>query len=181
MNVMEEKQYTIIDEYTRYFSIVREKSLEDLRESDIVIFDLDGVLADVRHRIHYVDPKVSKKLNWDIFFEECVNDIPNKDMIKLLKVFVEKGYRIYILSGRSTAVKKETLEWFDYYNIPFDFMFLRPIKNYEMDYKLKKKWIEEIIGLEGKYKVFMVFDDNEENIEMFRNAGIHAFHVVINY
>ena len=38
-----------------------------------VIFDLDGTLADIRHRRPLVE---NGNNNWDEFFKQCVNDIP---------------------------------------------------------------------------------------------------------
>jgi phosphoglycolate phosphatase-like HAD superfamily hydrolase len=38
-----------------------------------VIFDLDGTLADLTHRLHYVK---NGNRNWDKFFEECDKDLP---------------------------------------------------------------------------------------------------------
>lgn len=182
----------VIEEYTKHVKLSIDKWTNTLEPAKIVIFDLDGVIADVRHRIHFIDRVIARgkyhgievvgnKSDWDKFFKACPDDTPNKDMVDLLKIFVDRGHKIYILSGRSASVKKETFEWFSHYNIPFDFMFLRPVENYEIDFSLKFRWINKIIELEGLDKIFMAFDDNVKNVEVFRNVGIQSFLVVINY
>lgn len=189
---MPQEEKTIIEEYIEYVGLSIDRRTNTLEPARIVIFDLDGVIADVRHRVHFIDRTISREDNhgikvvghhpdWDKFFKACPDDVPNKDMVDLLKIFVDWGHKIYILSGRSASVKKETLEWFSRYIIPFDFMFLRPVENYEIDFRLKSRWINKIIELEGLDKIFMAFDDNVKNVEIFRNAGIQSFLVVINY
>lgn len=178
---MEQKPHDMISEYENYFEVTN-NNIGGRRDRDgmgkIVIFDLDGVLADIRHRLHHIE---GENHNWIKFFSECVDDKPNRNMIELLISFIEFNYKIYILSGRSESVREKTMEWFDDYRVPIDFMFLRPGTNYLPASILKREWLKKIIETEGKDNIFMVFDDEEKNVKMYRDAGIQSFHVVINY
>jgi len=42
------------------------------RIENLYVFDLDGTLADLKHRIHYIKGQVK---DWDTFSQECDKDI----------------------------------------------------------------------------------------------------------
>jgi len=67
-----------------------------------VIFDLDGTIALIDHRRHFVE---GKNKDWDMFFKACVNDEPNKPVIEILNILSLKGYIIIIVSGRSADMR----------------------------------------------------------------------------
>lgn len=90
----------------------------------MIIFGLDGVLADWKHRRHVVDP--SKNLisngdkngiypngwqpNWKSFYETCDNDEPIKSTIKVIKGLLGRDYYandedVHIWSGRCESVR----------------------------------------------------------------------------
>ena len=81
----------------------------------IVLCDLDGTLADVNHRLHYIKnddgtKKTRKESDWGSFHTECINDAPNEDVIEILNSLV-RGWgsgchmcgaverEVYFLSG----------------------------------------------------------------------------------
>ena len=83
----------------------------------IVLCDLDGTLADVNHRLHYIKnadgtKKTRKESDWDSFHTECINDVPNEDVIEILHSLVREWWQeVYFLSGRNDVVRAETVEW----------------------------------------------------------------------
>lgn len=107
----------------------------------MIIFDLDGTLADCEHRRHFVDPEksgysqlynspqcfFSKKWvkffdedpiarefipDWDAFFEACDQDTPIKPVIEILiDLWLRNGSEIQIWSGRSCKVALKTFSW----------------------------------------------------------------------
>lgn len=104
----------------------------------MIIFDLDGTLADCRHRRHFVDPTTSVnnilqgydgsgnlieesgvyrnivdgkrfKPDWKSFYEACDKDKIIKPVVSL---FIQYCHRdIEIWSGRSESVRKKTEVW----------------------------------------------------------------------
>ena len=64
---------------------------------NIVLCDLDGTLADVNHRLHYIKnddgtKKTRKESDWGSFHTECINDVPNNDVIEILHSLVREGW-----------------------------------------------------------------------------------------
>ncbi len=102
----------------------------------LYIFDLDGTLADLKHRRHFVEipfvvcdncthwhnehkcrccgVKHPFKPNWDAFHAACVDDAPIKPVIETLVALAgTAGTRadVWIWSGRMETVRNETETW----------------------------------------------------------------------
>ena len=50
----------------------------------LYIFDLDGTLCNIEHRLHLLDNKTDKD-RWDKFYKACVNDKPNMPVLQILQ------------------------------------------------------------------------------------------------
>lgn len=106
----------------------------------LYIFDLDGTLAMVEHRRHFVErppcpfcgwsktcdhdlpanlqpssippgERQPFKPDWRAFFAACVHDEPNLPVIQTLQALRRGGAECWIWSGRSDEVRTETIEW----------------------------------------------------------------------
>jgi len=77
----------------------------------MIIFDLDGTLADITHRLHFIqkEPK-----DWDGFFAACVADKPIAHTIEIMNILMNRD-RVEIWTGRSDIVREETIRWLDIY------------------------------------------------------------------
>ena len=75
--------------------------------SKIIVFDIDGTIADCTRRLHHV-----KKDNpdWKSFFEECVNDTPIESMCDM-SIVLSQYYDIVFCTGRSEECREQTEEW----------------------------------------------------------------------
>ena len=94
-----------------------------MKDKNLIICDIDGTLANVQHRLHYIkNPDGSKKpykeRDWDSFHKACVDDTLYKDVREILWNIYDAGRRrefsdriVYFFSGRSEVVRKETEEW----------------------------------------------------------------------
>ena len=101
------------------------KYTESVYERNIIICDLDGTIANVQHRLHYIkNPDGTMKpyaeRDWDSFHAACVDDEPYKDVIEILHNLYDAGRRrgiegsdreIYFFSGRNESVRNETIAW----------------------------------------------------------------------
>lgn len=79
----------------------------------IVVFDIDGVLADHRHRLHFVaNPDGSKKKNpdWGSFSAHCSLDQP-VPLGKQLYEMLSKDHDIAFVSGRLNSMREITVGW----------------------------------------------------------------------
>jgi phosphoglycolate phosphatase-like HAD superfamily hydrolase len=134
---------------------------------DMVIFDLDGTLALIDHRLHFLE---GKKKNWRKFFAACVDDLPNEPVIEVLRGLRKQGYSIWITSGRSDEVRSETVAWLQKYAIPYDELLMRSQGDLTADHTLKQGWLKN--GTLQKDRVLMVFDDRDKVVAMWRAQGL---------
>ena len=140
-----------------------------------VIFDLDGTLANIDKR-RDVSTKDNGKLDWDKFFDpkNISLDQPNLPVVWLAQTMFDKGFRVVIFSGRSDITKDATLKWLDKHDIKFDLLRMRPHSlKFVPDAELKKEWLDEL----GKDFVFLVVDDRQKVVDMWRKQGLNTWQV----
>jgi len=137
----------------------------------IVIFDLDGTICDITHRLHWI--KGDKK-RWDKFFADCVKDEPKEDIIDIMKALYEH-YIIWIFSGRSDVVRENTAEWLHANGVPYNFLKMRKEGDYTPDDMLKASWIDEFKLTPNQ--VVAIFDDRQRIVDMWRKKGFTCLQV----
>ena len=133
---------------------------------ECIIFDIDGTLCDLSHRLPL---KKSKKL----FHLSCINDKPKFEIIALYKS-LSKNYKIVGISCRPEFSRSQTLKWLNYYNIFFDELFLRDDNDTRNDAEIKFDFLNE---LKLKYKILFAVDDRQSVVDMFRKNGVTCLQV----
>lgn len=148
-----------------------------MNDRRIIIFDLDGTIALCEHRRHFVS---GEHKNWTAFFNSCVNDLPNKPVIEILNEFaIKRQYVIVILSGRTEDVREKTIEWLKKNKVHYDFLYMRPSKDYSPDEKLKFEMLETAkkeLNF-SQEDILCVFDDRNKVVDMWRKNGLTCFQV----
>ena len=142
----------------------------------IVIFDLDGTLADITAR-RTLSTKDNNKMDWGVF-QDPKNidlDVPNQKVVDMLDMIDNTDkYQIWILSGRSDVTKDVTINWLSNHGINYDHLIMRDQDNlYMPDNDLKQSWLNDI----GVDNVAMVFDDRNQVVDMWRANGLTTFQV----
>ena len=146
----------------------------DYRNNNIVIFDLDGTLANIDKRRTLATK--NGKMNWNVFFnsDNIDLDTPNQTVIDMANMLSKQGYLIYIFSGRSDKTEDSTKDWLDKHNVNYDLLQMRPQGLlYKPDNDLKQDWLNVI----KKNRVAMVFDDRNQVVDMWRKNGLTTFQV----
>jgi phosphoglycolate phosphatase-like HAD superfamily hydrolase len=136
-------------------------------KKDLTVFDLDGTLALIAHRHHFLE---GRKKNWRKFFAACVNDPPNCPVIKVLQGLHHEGYEIWIVSGRSDEVREETVRWLQQHEVPYHHLIMRRAGDFTADDVLKRSWL--VNGIIPKDRVLIVFDDRDKVVAMWRREGL---------
>lgn len=139
---------------------------------DIALFDLDGTLALVEHRFHFIE---ARPKNWRAYFAACVDDPPNEPIIAVLQALYAAGYQIWISSGRSDEVRAETEQWLRLHNITWTRLLMRAAGDLRPDDVLKRGWLHN--GSIPKDRVHMVFDDRDKVVAMWRRHGLVCLQV----
>lgn len=145
---------------------------------DTYIFDLDGTLADGRHRLHLLPNKAiaHKTTAWDRFNLAAGEDMPILDNIKLMNELYQFGKRIVILTGRSDIAKHVTEKWLWEHGCNFNELIMRPASDHRRDVEFK----EEALRSYGLDSIVACFDDLEHVAKHIRGLGVTC-HLVTHY
>jgi len=155
---------------------------------------LDGTLANIDVR-RDKSLKPNGKLDWDIFAapSSIKNwDKPNDPVIQMAKLFHQDGFKIVIFSGRNDRGFDATIDWLTWWDVPFDLLVMRPDKfkdkswpiadgnpatpdmRFMPDEILKKKMLDTFVDIDD---VFLVVDDRDKVVKMWRDLGLNTFQV----
>lgn len=148
------------------------------RTKKIYIFDLDGTIALIDHRRHWLDKSQHEGLSlderWRNFFADCVSDEPNWPVIETLTALYNSGtFKIIIFSGRSNEVREQTVEWLRRHRVPYQELRMRQEGDFTPDEELKQEWLGEM----EKSQIVAVFDDRDKVVGMWRGQGVGCFQV----
>ena len=134
-------------------------------EGKIVIFDIDGTLADISERIHHVK---NKPKNWKAFFAGMAQDKAIHSMVELCNILYAAGVKIILCSGRNEQHRKETVGWLARQGVSFHELRLRADGDSRSDTVAKR---EMLAGID-KNKILFVVEDRSRVVEMWRSEGL---------
>ncbi len=132
---------------------------------EIVIFDIDGTLADVSERIHHVRKKPK---NWPAFFEGMAQDKAIHSMVRLCNILYASGIRIVLCSGRNEEHRAQTIEWLAGQGVNYHDLLLRRSNDRRSDTEVKR----ELLATLNKSKILFVVEDRSRVVEMWRSEGL---------
>ena len=139
---------------------------------EALIFDMDGTLADINHRRHFVE---SKPKNWNSFYEGMIGDTPIQPVVMMAQLLKSAGHRIIIATGRPRRSNNITLQFLRDNDIPYDAAYLRTDKDYRPDTVVKENMLRKM-KING-YDPTIAFDDRKSVVEMWRANGLFVFQV----
>ena len=145
-----------------------------------IIFDIDGTLADNKHRVHWLE---GGKKDWDRFYSEMDKDTPNEPVVFICRAVcdfvcrlygLEQAYiKVFICTGRPENYRKQTEEWL--YNT-LDWhkdtttLIMRPAGDHRPDYQVKQEMLDKIKA--KGYEILFTVDDRKQVVDMWRANGI---------
>lgn len=147
-----------------------------------IIVDLDGTIAFDDHRRKLIPAE-----GWDAYFAACPNDEPNPQVIEVMHMFNQKGYRIHILTGRAECTMEATANWLTRHDVPYHNIMMRKDSDYDSsshdsnpdnfrsDEDVKAEMLENA-GLSAD-NVFLVLDDRDVMLDFWRKNGFTAWQV----
>lgn len=135
----------------------------------IVVFDLDGTLANMGHRLPLIR---GANKNYDAFFRACVDDTVINPVKQIFRALENDGCYIEIWTGRSDMVRGETAEWLFKHDLSPDRLRMRKHGDRTSDYKLKESWL-----LSEPQKPVLAFEDHMRVVEMWRKHGVQCCQV----
>jgi hypothetical protein len=135
----------------------------------LAIVDLDGVLADVRHRLHFVERRPK---DWDGFFDAARDDPVHEEGLAIVARLAEE-HEILFLTGRPERCRRDTEAWLSELGLGGHRLVMRPAGQRKPAAVLKVELLRRLA--EGR-TVGMVVDDDDLVVEAMTRAGYPVFH-----
>jgi len=131
---------------------------------DIAVIDLDGVLADVRHRLRHLE---SKPREWDAFFD----GIPDDPVLTEGRAVVERlaaDHDLVYLTGRPERTRPATEAWLARHRLPRGELIMRRDGDRRPARIAKPHLLRELAA--GR-RVAVVVDDDLDVCAALEHAG----------
>ncbi|HYO39352.1 MAG TPA: hypothetical protein VER39_06825 [Nocardioidaceae bacterium] len=130
----------------------------------VAVIDIDGVVADVRHRLRHV---TERPKNWAAFFAGAADDQLLAEGAETVRRLAEV-YQVVYLSGRPEGLRAVTERWFAHHDLPAGRLLLRPRGDFRPARFFK---VEQLRQLAETTTVVVLVDDDPRVLEAAREAG----------
>ena len=131
----------------------------------LAVFDVDGVVADVRHRLHHLE----RRRSWSGFFGAAHADslLPEG---AALAAELARTHEIVWLTGRPEWLRTTTAHWLAEHGLPGAEIHLRP----NGDYRPAPQFKLDVLRRLAPRGIAAVVDDDDEVIQAAMAAGYPA-------
>ena len=138
----------------------------------VIVFDIDGTLANIEHRRSFV---ATKPKNWKAFTAGIVNDTPHEDIVTLSSMFVACGNTLLLCSGRGEEQRDVTVDQMNEFGVLYSKLYMRPAKDHRPDDIIKVELLQQIREEFGN--PWLWFDDRTRVVNAIRAEGVRVLQV----
>jgi hypothetical protein len=133
------------------------------------VLDLDGVLADTRHRLHHLSRRGPKR--WDAFFAAAGADPVHPEGRAVVEEVTARGLEVVYLSGRPERTRAVTADWLARHGLPAATLLLRPDDDRRTASAVK---FAHLRALARAGTVAVLVDDDPDVVGVVRRSGLAA-------
>lgn len=143
---------------------------------DIIICDIDGTVADLRHRLHHIQ---GKHKDYDKFYDLCAFDALIATTGQVIQSLARDGYLIVFMSGRPDSHRSQTLQWLRCHLGWTGPLYMRKAGDYRPDHVVKRElYMQMLADLNASTEnILCAFDDRPSIVALWRNLGITTYQV----
>lgn len=153
----------------------------------LVVFDLDGTLADCRHRLHWIlpdparDPVTGKKVarRFDKFEQDIPNDTPIQPVVDIYSRFIaDPNVTVVLLTGRNESARYDTTEWLTKWTLNgYARLYMKAAGGMYVPDTEQKLMLADQIEKDWEQPIDMVFEDRARVVEMWKKRGTFVINV----
>lgn len=130
-----------------------------------MVFDIDGVVADVSHRLHFVQ---SRPKQWDNFFRAAAEDPPLQEGLNLVAELTGECDLMW-LTGRPERNRALTESWLAAHSLPTGPLLMRADRDHRPARAAKR---DHLLRLRRSRTIAVVVDDDPAVVAMLEDEGI---------
>lgn len=143
---------------------------------DVVLVDVDGVIADGNHRQRFLQ---DGRKEWDNFFNACHDDTPLENEIAMINT-LDPATAVFLLTARPHQLRDKTLAWLEPLDLRWDALIMRGKKDGRLSSPQFKQRSVRQVRKQG-YNPLVAFDDDMRNVEMFRAEDVPCVYIHSGY
>ena len=133
----------------------------------LAVVDIDGVVADVRHRLHFIE---GKPRQWDRFFAAADQAPPLPEGVALVRELAA-DHDVLWLTGRPERSRRATRAWLAAQGLPTEPQVMRPNRDFRPARVTKR---DELRKLRAEREFAVVVDDDPQVVELLAADGFPA-------
>ena len=130
----------------------------------LAVVDIDGVVADVRHRLHHLKRKPPQ---WGAFFAAAAADPPLAEGLRRVLELLD-AHDVVFLTGRPERLRGVTQAWLEQHGLGGLPLYMRGRSDFRPARKTKA---EQLRRLASDREVAIVLDDDPDVIDALRADG----------
>lgn len=135
---------------------------QDQPDRPLAVFDIDGVLADVSHRLHYLD-----EYRWDRFFTAAGRDpLLDEGATRLRAALAD--HDVAYLTGRPERNRRLTERWLARHDLPTGPLYMRPDHDRRPARRVKRDVLRELARTRT---VASILDDDPAVVALLAAEG----------
>jgi phosphoglycolate phosphatase-like HAD superfamily hydrolase len=134
----------------------------------LAIVDIDGVVADVRHRLGHLDRRPK---DWDAFFAAAGDDAVHPEGAAIVERLAE-DHDVVFVTGRPSRLRDVTTRWLEANGFGGHRLVMRADGDRRPAAVAKLELIRDLAAV---HDVAVVVDDEPAVLEAVRAAGLPAF------
>lgn len=140
--------------------------LNNNKRSKAIMVDIDGTLANIDHRVHFV---IQKPKDWKSFYAGIKDDKINQWCLDIIENF-EQSHFVILLTGRDESQREATVEWLERQGVYYDILLMRPKGDRREDFVVKPEIYESRI--KPDFEVSFVVEDRTNVVKAWRSLGL---------
>ncbi|MEM9034155.1 MAG: hypothetical protein AAGD18_06145 [Actinomycetota bacterium] len=142
---------------------------------DCVVVDIDGVVADARHRQHFLE---GRRKRWGPFFDAAGGDGLIEEVGALLEV-VAGDVVVVLLTARPESIHGLTVDWLRRHDVRWDLLIMRGFGDYRPSPDVKRSELHAL--RRAGFRPLLAVDDDPRNVNMFRAEGVPCLEIPSGY
>ena len=139
-------------------------SEEEAGDRPLAVVDIDGVVADTRHRLHHIR---GRRRDWDAFFDAASDDPPHAEGLRLVAL-LRHEHDVVFIPGRPERCRADTEAWLDAHGIGGHPVHMRREGDRRPAARIK---VDVLRRLDAERRVALVVDDDPDVLAAVAAAG----------
>jgi len=145
-----------------------------------LIVDLDGTVADNRHRQHLIPREKTQTHHWHAFNNTCDLDAPVTAVIDLIHLYMQMNpaRALIFATSRTETARDKTERFLAQYFEGYGYQLLmRPVDDHRSAVDIKAEWLDNLAPLITDNSVFL--EDNRDVHNMAKQRFPNASHLLV--